>query len=109
MRPEPIYRHRRGKTGEDAYRNDVYGWTRTKLADGLFAPGGISEPIEPGREPVVTEPTVYWRNAWPDVIAADRIEVRGLTYDVIGDPADWRGTIVGGLVVKLKRSEEGVA
>lgn len=109
MRAEPIYRHRRGKTGEDAYDNDVYGWTRTQLPDGLFAPGGVSEPVEPGREPVVSEPAVYWRRVRPDVVAADRIEVRGLVYDVVGDPADWRGTFVGGLGVRLKRAEEGVA
>lgn len=109
MRVEPIYRHRRQKTGTDAYGNDLYGWVKSQLEDGMFAPGGVQEPIEPGREPVVSEPTVYWRKTWPDVISSDLIEVRGVVYDVIGDPAEWRGVMAGGLAVKLKHSEDGVA
>ena len=106
---EPIYRHRRSQTGSDGRGNPIYKWTRTSLADGLFSPGGTVEPVEPGREPVVTSPTIHWFKMWPDVVASDRIEVRGATYEVIGEPAEWRGTRVGGLVVKLRRVAEGEA
>lgn len=115
MRPESVYRHRRGKTGEDVYGNDVYGWTRTQLSDGLFAPSGATmganslEPVEPGREPVISTPAVYWRRTWPDVVPSDLIEVRGRVYEVIGEPSDWRGVLAGGFVVGLKLVEEGAA
>mgnify|MGYP001176982780 CR=1 FL=1 len=106
---ESVTRYRRVQSGADAYGTPIYTRTATALPPALFAPGGVSEPIEPGREPVVTEPTLYWPHNWPDVIASDELEVRGKRYAVIGEPADWRGSSVGGLVVKLKRAEEGAA
>lgn len=115
MFTEPVYRHRRLQSGTDAYDNPVYARTKTQLPDGLFAPSGMTmgansgEPVEPGREPVVSTPAVYWRRQWPDVQPSDWIEVRGHVYEVIGDPSDWRGKLTGGLVVALKLAEEGVA
>lgn len=108
-RTEPVYRHRRAQSGTDGRGNPIFTWTRTEIAPGSFAPVGASEPVEPGREPTVREPVVYWRNVWPDVVAADRIEVRGVVYEVIGDPEVWRGSRIGGLVARLRKSTEGVA
>lgn len=105
----PVVRLRLEQTGEDRYGDPVWEDVSTDLPPALFAPGGVEEPVEPGRAPVVSEPTLYWRNAWPDVIASDRLTVRGKTYSVEGEPADWRGARVGGLVVRLKLVEEGTA
>lgn len=105
----PVTRLRRAESGKDRYGDPVYEETSVELPPALFAPGGASEPVVSGREPVVTEPTVYWRGVWPDVVASDRLVVRGRVYEVVGDPADWRGNLVGGLVVRLMRVEEGDA
>lgn len=109
MRTEPVARYRRTQSGTDGRGDPIYTRTKTDLPPALFAPGGISEPVEPGREPVVTEPTLYWRRQWPDVAASDELEVRGKRYTVEGEPAEWRGTRVGGLTVNIRRAEEGVA
>lgn len=105
---DAVTRLRRVADGEDRYNNPLYTETVTELAPALFAPKDVIPPSEPGREPVVVEPTLYWRNEWPDVVASDRLIVRGKTYNVQSIPADWRGSNVGGLVVKLHASEDGV-
>lgn len=79
----------------------------TALSTALFAPGGSDEPVQVGRTPVVSSPGLYWRGEWPDVVATDRVRVRGRVFAVDGDPADWppHGISPGGLVVKLKAVE----
>lgn len=104
----PVTRLRRQKTGEDRYGNDLFEEVPTELPPALFAPKDEIPVAEPGRAPVVTVPTLYWRRQWPDVLASDRLTVRGVTYDVQTDPADWRGQFTGGLVVKLRDTREGV-
>jgi hypothetical protein len=99
----------RVQTGVDRYGEPIFGDQESALPPARFDPGGISEPVEPGRAPVVTEPTLYWRNAWPDVPADARVRVRGTVYEVIGDPADWRGDSLGGLVVQLRSVKEGAS
>lgn len=69
-----------------------------------FAPGGSEEPLEQGRNAVVTSPTVYAPTG-ADVEARDRLVIRGRTWDVDGDPADWRHPMTGwmpGVVIPLK-------
>ena len=109
MKREPVTRLRRTQSGTDSYGDPIYTETSTAIAPALFAPGGPQEPLEPGREPVVMAPTLYWPNEWPDVIASDRLTVRGVTFEIVGQPQDWRGTRVGGLTVSLHAVEEGVA
>lgn len=104
---DAVTRLRRVQSGLDPYGNPVYTETSTALPSARFAPRDVIPSAEPGREPVVTEPTLYWRNQWPDVLPSDRLTVRGVTYAVQTDPADWRGDMVGGLVVKLRNVEEG--
>lgn len=70
-----------------------------------FNPGGSSEPLQEGRNAVITRPEVY-APADADVLSGDRLVVRGLTYEVQGDPADWRSPFTGwnpGLVIALER------
>lgn len=109
MRTERVSRLRKQQAGEDRYGDPIFEEVESALPRALFAPGGVSEPVEPGRAPVVTEPTLYWRRQRPDVRASDRIKVRGRVFEVEGEPSDWRGRSVGGLVVKLRRAEEGVS
>lgn len=106
--PEPVTRSRRVQVGVDRYKNPVYEEVTTALPDALFAPRDVVPALEPGRSPVVIEPSLYWPHAWPDVDVADRLTVRGVTFEVLSVPADWRGQRVGGLVVKLRDSAEGV-
>lgn len=108
MRVEPVSRLRKQQDGMDRYGDPIFVEVESRLPRALFAPGGVSEPVEPGRAPVVTEPTLYWRRQWPDVQASDRLKVRGRVYEVEGEPADWRGRSVGGLAVRLRRAAEGV-
>lgn len=99
----------RVQAGVDRYGEPTFEDRESPLPPARFAPGGVSEPVEPGRAPVVTEPTLYWRNEWPNVPADARIRVRGTVYEVIGDPADWRGDSLGGLVVQLRSVKEGAS
>lgn len=105
---DAVVRLRRTVSGEDRYGNPVYQETASVLPDARFAPRDVIPAPEPGREPMVVEPTLYWLGVWPDVVASDRLQVRGVTYEVQSVPADWRGDTVGGLVVKLREVVEGV-
>lgn len=72
-----------------------------------FDPGGSSEALDLARNVVTTQPKVY-APAGSDIAAADRVVVRGVTYEVDGNPALWRSPFTGwepGLVVALKSSE----
>lgn len=67
-------------------------------------PGGSNEPTQDARHAVITQPEVY-APAGADVLAGDRLLVRSRTFDVDGDPQDWRSPFTGwqpGLVIKLK-------
>ena len=72
-----------------------------------FNPGGSSEPVEAGRTSVVTSPEVYAPTG-ADVLAGDRLVVRGLTFEVDGRPKDWRSPFSGwapGVAISLKLVE----
>lgn len=108
MAGETVTRIRAGASpGDDRYGDPIPGAdVETAIAGGFFAPGGTSEPVEVGRAPVISEPTVYFPHAWPDIAPTDRLRIRGDVYQVTGDPGDWRspqGSTVGGLVVPLKK------
>lgn len=68
-------------------------------------PGGSTEPLSPDRQSVVSDIEV----AFPpgaDVTARDRLIVRGGTYQVDGEPFDWRSPLSGwtpGLVARANR------
>ena len=58
--------------------------------------------VEQGREPVVSDVVLY-RPEVADVLAGDRVVVRGRTYTVDGNPATWRHPMTGwsaGFVVR---------
>lgn len=106
---DEVTRLRRVQTGQDRYGNPVFEVVESVIPErALFAPKDVVPSPEPGRSPVVVEPTLYWFQSWPDLNAADRVRVRGVEYEVETVPADWRSPSVGGLVVKLRDSTEGV-
>lgn len=107
---EQVTRIRREQTGVDRYNNPIYSTVESNIPElALFAPKDVIPATEVGRSPVVVEPALYWFKTWPDIVASDRLRVRDVVYEVQSVPADWRGNTVGGLVVKLKDSAEGVA
>ncbi|WP_160159503.1 hypothetical protein [Actinomyces culturomici] len=98
----PITRVRDSEATVDQYGEPVPGAPVSEdLPPGLFAPGGTSEPVAAGTDPVVSQPTVYWRGEFPDVDPADRLVIDGRTYEVDGKPGRWPL----GLVVQLRLVE----
>lgn len=70
-------------------------------------PRPSSEPVENARNSVTSGFTLYLP-AGTAITAQNRVIVRGGTYDVLGDPADWRSPFTGwapGLVVQVGRTE----
>ena len=106
---EPVTRIRRTETGRDRYNQPIYDTVEQALPLALFAPKHLVPAVEVGRQPVVVEPTLYWANQWPDVVETDRLRVRGREYEVLAQPAEWRGHGAGGLTVVLRDITEGVA
>lgn len=106
---EPVTRRRQQQTGTDRYGNPVYEPVDVVLEErAAFDPGGSREPVEVGREQTVTTPKLYFRRAYPDLNDTDQVLVRGVVFDIEGNPADWKSpyaSTVGGLVVELKRAE----
>ena len=84
---------------------DVYRWTTTDdeygdpqpaerelfgSFDGKVGWGNPDEPLEPGRNTVITNRTVYIRGDQPSgILATDQVEIDGVKYDVDGAVAEW--------------------
>lgn len=102
---ETVTRQRATAT-TDVYGNTQTDWTTpatlTLTVRGVEPTSSKEE--NDNRQTVITGYRLYLEPG-ADVLAGDRIVMRGSTYDVDGDPADWRspwGTDVGGVVVGLK-------
>lgn len=101
---ETVTRLRAGTT-TDEYGDTVIDWSAPDSVS--YYARGIepvsSEEETRDRQATITGYRVYLE-AGADVLAGDRMVLRGDTYDVDGLPADWRspfGSAVGGLVVAL--------
>lgn len=102
----------RGTATGDPYsgENSAVSWTDPDELDiegCAFNPGVSTEPLQDARNAVITRPEVY---APPDadVEAGDRLVVRGDTYEVVGNPQDWRSPFTGwqpGLAIQLELVE----
>lgn len=97
-----------GDDVEDAHGNLVDAWAAqpgVAIPGCAFDPGSSDEPTEANRNAVTASPRLFCEPG--SVISAkDRIKVRGLVYEVIGDPADWRHPMVAwnpGIEVNLRR------
>jgi len=109
---ETVTRIRKVPAGDDRYGNPTFTTAESPIDGAFFDPGSSSEVVVVGGEPMVTKPTVYFPHAWPDLVEADDLRVRGVTYTVQGRPDDWRspwGSSIGGLVVHLQLAEGGGA
>lgn len=94
---ETVTRLRRGLVSDPYSGEDTLAdWaTATSVDIELCAvvPGGSIEPSQDAREAVATDFIVYAPTT-SDVVAQDRLVVRGLTCDIVGRPADWRSPFV---------------
>lgn len=102
----------RAATVEDPYSDEAtqldWGDATSLAIEGCaFNPGASLEPLEAARNAVLTRPEVY-APPGSDVLAGDRLVVRGGTYEVQGNPQDWRSPFSDwqpGLVVSLQLVE----
>ena len=96
----------RATTTVDRYGNTIPStWQLVATIDGGFAPTSTREDTTQGREAVISDASVYVA-CGADARAGDRIEVRGSTYEVVGDPAEWVNPFTGwaaGAEIRLRR------
>lgn len=83
----------RPSSATDAYGDPVPG-ALAKVKDYAcrFAPNNPAEPVEVGRNAVISGGTVYIRDldAEPDIRATDHAKIRGVTYLIDGEVGLWR-------------------
>lgn len=85
-------------TGRDSFGDPVAGATTEHAVTGvLFAPGPSTE-VSFGQNRVDADATLYGPPGM-DIVATDRVRVRGKVYSVIGDPQDWG---VDGVITALR-------
>lgn len=99
---DTITLHSRTGATRDGGNNDVPVYADSTLVGG-FAPAGSVEVVQ-GQDTVTTTPSVYLP-AGTVVKAVDQMTVRGVLYDVQGDPQDWGHPFTGwqaGIVVRLQ-------
>lgn len=103
--PETFTIHTRAVTGRDADNNDVYGDVPTTTT-GVFAPQGSTELIQ-GQNTVLEHDTIYLADGAPVPKPTDQVTVRGVLYDVDGEPQVFHNPFTGyepGAVVKLLKA-----
>lgn len=94
----------------DRYGGTVKDWTAPDsltIEGCLVAPRTEGETTDGGREGVVIGWTVYAPHG-ADILATDRVEVRGVAHEVDGEPSDWSGgftTWTPGVEIQLRRVE----
>lgn len=76
---------RRAVAGTDAYGNDRYRWTPTVVPGCAVSTSGTGEDHADWRQQATTELSVVLPPGTA-VSAADRLRVRGLVYEIRGDP-----------------------
>jgi hypothetical protein len=99
----------RGTPVTDPYSGEATGisWDSPNslaIPDCGFNPGRSTEPVQDARNAVITQPEVYAPTG-SDVLAGDRLVVRGVTFEVDGNPGDYRNPFTGwrpGIVIALK-------
>jgi hypothetical protein len=74
--------------------------TEVEVTRVMVEPRPSSEPVQDARNAVVSGFTLYMPPGTP-VTASQLVRVRGETYQVLGDPADWQV----GVVVQVGRTE----
>lgn len=96
---------------DDGRGNQVFDWpnaTSTPYPRCAVALGRDVAEIFTGDRDAVPSDLVVFMPAGTDVVATDRLEVRGRTYEVDGEPFDWISPFSGtgfGVVVRCNRVE----
>ncbi|MBM0203193.1 hypothetical protein JNW90_09160 [Micromonospora sp. STR1s_5] len=94
----------------DGYGNQVRDWsaaTSTPYAGCAVAQNGRDESLTGDRNAVASDLIVFMPSG-ADVLAADRLEIRGRAYEVVGEPFSWVSPFSGmafGTVVYCNRVE----
>ena len=86
-------------------RRDWDNATRLDIHPATIAPRQADTTEQNGRQGIIVGLTLYLP-ADSDVLTTDRLEVRDVTYDVEGEPGDWRHPLTGrrpGLEVNVRR------
>lgn len=110
MTGERVIRVRPRRTTTDRYGATVADWsttTRASLTGCSLSPRGESEDTTGGRQGVIVGYTLY-APAGADIRPTDRIEARGETFEIDGEPGDWRSPYsrrVVGVELALRRVE----
>jgi hypothetical protein len=97
-----------GAVVTDEYGNEGTDWSTPAEApvdNVLCEPRPSGEPAQDARNSVTSGYTLYIRvrPVMPTIVPTNRVRVRGVDYDVMGEPSDWRMGEVGGLVVQTSR------
>ncbi|WP_156174967.1 hypothetical protein [Leucobacter sp. Ag1] len=103
---EYVTRHPQTTGARDSHNKPVTGWGPDEQI-GIFGfDPGSSTVVQPGREAVVTTPTLYGPFGMP-FKHGDACTVRGELYLVEGEPAAWKHPRYGeiGTVVHLRRAD----
>lgn len=107
MQTETVTRLRATATTVDPYSNQAeLDWTQPPAEHDIVTlapaePRPSGEPLQDARNQVTSGYTLYLPEG-EDVTAQDRMRVRGVVHNVLGEPAVWLGA---GLVVQVERSE----
>jgi len=97
----------------DPYSGETTGtsWTtptQVSVDNVLCEPRPSSEPVQDARNSVTSGWTLYLQDGLPvgaTLTPTNRIRVRGIDYDVLGEASDWRlGSWRPGLVVQTSRT-----
>ena len=94
----------------DPYSGEQTGtdWTNpseSPVGNVLCEPRPSGEPVQAARNAVTSGWTLYFQGEpTTPPTAQDRIRVRGIDYQVMGEPSDWRlGSWRPGIVVQVER------
>lgn len=96
---------------DDGYGNQVSDWstaTSTPYDGCAVAQGTRGGEVLAGDRDAVVSDLVVFMPPGADVVATDRLEVRGRAYEVVGEPFDWASPFTGaafGVVVYCNRVE----
>lgn len=77
---------------DDGYGNPVPDWAsavRTSYAGCAVAQGTRGGETLTGDRDTITSDLAVFMPSGADVVATDRLEIRGREYEVVGEPFDW--------------------
>ena len=95
---------------DDGYGNQVPDWstaTSTPYEGCAVGQGSRGGEVLADRNVVLSDLVVFMPPG-ADVVATDRLEIRGRAYEVVGEPFDWRSPFSGtafGTAVYCNRAE----